>query len=59
VAKVSIHHSALTGLLSAAGVWASAVGRGRLMNKVFIERLWRWLADKFVYLLPARCCVPN
>jgi putative transposase len=39
-----------TGVLQAAGVRISMDGRGRWMDNVFIERLWRSLKDECVYL---------
>ena len=41
---------AFTGCLSAAGVAISMDGRGRWMDNVFIERLWRSLKYECVYL---------
>jgi putative transposase len=42
--------SAFTGLLAAAGIRISMDGRGRWMDNVFIERLWRSLKHEDVYL---------
>jgi putative transposase len=42
--------SAFTGVLIAAGVRISMDGRGRWMDNVFIERLWRSLKHEDVYL---------
>src|SRR4051812_20404981 len=42
--------SAFTGTLAAAGVRISMDGRGRWMDNVFIERLWRSLKYEDVYL---------
>jgi len=42
--------SAFTGRLLAAGVKVSMDGRGRWMDNVFIERLWRSLKHEDVYL---------
>jgi putative transposase len=42
--------AAFTGLLAAAGVRISMDGRGRWMDNVFIERLWRSLKYEDVYL---------
>ena len=39
-----------TGLLTAAGIRVSMDGRGRWMDNVFIERLWRSLKYECVYL---------
>jgi len=39
-----------TGLLQQAGVRISMDGRGRWMDNVFIERLWRSLKYEYVYL---------
>ena len=39
-----------TGVLAAAGVRISMDGRGRWMDNVFIERLWRSLKYECVYL---------
>ena len=39
-----------TGLLQGAGVCISMDGRGRWMDNVFIERLWRSLEYECVYL---------
>jgi putative transposase len=39
-----------TGVLQAAGVRISMDGRGRWMDNVFIERLWRSLKYECVYL---------
>jgi putative transposase len=41
---------AFTGTLAAAGVRISMDGRGRWMDNVFIERLWRSLKHEDVYL---------
>ena len=41
---------AFTGCLEAAGVRVSLDGRGRWMDNVFIERLWRSLKYEAVYL---------
>ena len=41
---------AFTGILLDAGVRISMDGRGRWMDNVFIERLWRSLKDEEVYL---------
>jgi putative transposase len=42
--------AAFTGALAAAGVAISMDGRGRWMDNVFIERLWRSLKYEDVYL---------
>ncbi len=42
--------AAFTGMLIAAGVRISMDGRGRWMDNVFIERLWRSLKQEDVYL---------
>ncbi len=42
--------SAFTGVLQQAGVRISMNGRGRLMDNVFIERLWRSLKYECIYL---------
>jgi putative transposase len=42
--------AAFTGVLTAAGVRISMDGRGRWMDNVFIERLWRSLKYEEVYL---------
>jgi putative transposase len=42
--------AAFTGALAAAGVKISMDGRGRWMDNVFIERLWRSLKHEDVYL---------
>jgi putative transposase len=42
--------AAFTGTLAAAGVQISMDGRGRWMDNVFIERLWRSLKHEEVYL---------
>ena len=42
--------SAFTGTLAAAGIRISMDGRGRWMDNVFIERLWRSLKYEDVYL---------
>jgi len=42
--------AAFTGTLAAAGVRISMDGRGRWMDNVFIERLWRSLKHEEVYL---------
>ena len=42
--------AAFTGALAAAGVRISMDGRGRWMDNVFIERLWRSLKYEDVYL---------
>ena len=41
---------AFTGLLEAAGIRCSMDGRGRFLDNVFIERLWRSLKYEAVYL---------
>jgi putative transposase len=47
----SSHKSAgITGLLKEAGVAISMDGRGRCMDNIFIERLWRSLKYEAVYL---------
>ncbi len=42
--------SAFTGVLQQAGVRVSMDGRGRWMDNVFIERLWRSLKYECIYL---------
>ena len=42
--------AAFTGVLAAAGIRISMDGRGRWMDNVFIERLWRSLKHEEVYL---------
>ena len=42
--------AAFTGVLAAAGIEISMDGRGRWMDNVFIERLWRSLKHEDVYL---------
>jgi putative transposase len=42
--------AAFTGTLAAAGVRISMDGRGRWMDNVFIERLWRSLKHEDIYL---------
>jgi putative transposase len=42
--------SAFTGALTAAGIKVSMDGRGRWMDNVFIERVWRSLKHEDVYL---------
>jgi transposase InsO family protein len=42
--------AAFTGVLQAAGVRISMDGRGRCMDNIFIERLWRSLKYEAVYL---------
>ena len=42
--------AAFTGTLAAAGIRISMDGRGRWMDNVFIERLWRSLKHEEVYL---------
>jgi putative transposase len=42
--------TAFTGILAAAGIRISMDGRGRWMDNVFIERLWRSLKYEDVYL---------
>ncbi len=42
--------AAFTGTLAAAGVLISMDGRGRWMDNVFIERLWRSLKYEDIYL---------
>ena len=42
--------AAFTGALAAAGVRISMDGRGRWMDNVFIERLWRSLKHEDIYL---------
>ena len=42
--------AAFTGVLAAAGIRISMDGRGRWMDNVFIERLWRSLKHEDIYL---------
>ena len=42
--------AAFTGTLAAAGIQISMDGRGRWMDNVFIERLWRSLKYEDIYL---------
>jgi putative transposase len=42
--------SAFTGTLAPAGIRISMDGRGRWMDNVFIERLWRSLKHEDIYL---------
>ena len=42
--------TAFTGMLAAAGIQISMDGRGRWMDNVFIERLWRSLKYEDIYL---------
>jgi putative transposase len=42
--------AAFTGTLAAAGITISMDGRGRWMDNVFIERLWRSLKHEDIYL---------
>jgi putative transposase len=42
--------AAFTGSLLAARIWISMDGRGRWIDNVFIERLWRLLKYEDVYL---------
>ena len=42
--------AAYTGALTAAGIKISMDGRGRWMDNVFIERLWRSLKHEDIYL---------
>lgn len=42
--------AAFTGALAAAGIKISMDGRGRCMDNVFVERLWRSLKHEDVYL---------
>jgi putative transposase len=42
--------AAFTGVLMAAGIRISMDGRGRWMDNVFIERLWRSLKHEDIYL---------
>jgi putative transposase len=42
--------AAFTGMLTAAGIRISMDGRGRWMDNVFIERLWRSLKHEDIYL---------
>ena len=42
--------AAFTGVLAAAGIKVSMDGRGRWMDNVFIERLWRSLKYEDIYL---------
>ena len=46
--------AAFTGTLAAAGVRISMDGRGRWMDNVFIERLWRSLKHEDIYLKGSR-----
>ena len=41
---------AFTGRLEAAGVRVSMDGRGRWMENVFVERLWRTVKHEYIYL---------
>ena len=41
---------AFTGRLETAGVRVSMDGRGRWMDNVFVERLWRTVKYEYVYL---------
>ena len=41
---------AFTGRLEAAGVRVSMDGRGRWMDNVFVERLWRTVKHEYLYL---------
>jgi putative transposase len=41
---------AFTGRLEAAGVRVSMDGRGRWMDNVFVERLWRTVKHEYIYL---------
>ena len=41
---------AFTGRLQAAGIRVSMDGRGRCMDNIFIERLWRSLKYEAIYL---------
>src|ERR1700733_12411415 len=45
-----VHVTRFTGVLQAAGVGISMDGRGRWMDNVFIERLWRSLKYECIYL---------
>jgi putative transposase len=45
--------AAFTGRLEAAGVAVSMDGRGRCLDNVFVERLWRSVKQEYVYLW---CC---
>ena len=47
---LSVHLAAFTGVLADAGVRISMDGRGRWMDNVFIERLWRSLKHEDIYL---------
>jgi putative transposase len=47
-----------TGLLTAAGIRVSMDGRGRWMDNVFIERLWRSMKYECVYLHASPATVP-
>jgi putative transposase len=40
----------LTGRLAAAGIQISMDGRGRALDNVFVERLWRTVQDEEVYV---------
>ena len=40
----------LTGRLAAAGIHISMDGRGRALDKVFVERLWRTVKDEEMYV---------
>jgi putative transposase len=42
--------AAFTDRLEAAGVAVSMDGRGRWMDNVFVERLWRTLKHEYLYL---------
>jgi putative transposase len=50
VKRAQFTSAAFTGALTAAGIQISMDGRGRWMDNVFIERLWRSLKHEDIYL---------
>jgi len=46
----AVHQRRLTGMLEAAGIAISMDGRGRFMDNIFIERLWRSIKYEEVHL---------
>jgi transposase InsO family protein len=46
----AVHHAAFTGVLAASGVRISMDGKGRYLDNIFIERLWRSLKYEDIYI---------
>ena len=52
----AVHQRRLTGVLRDVGVTISMDGKGRWMDNVFIERLWR--SVKYEEIYPHACATP-